>query len=100
MNKRDFNKRISSITNNAEQNSIVNKLIEINYQQLYQQLVKTEADKDLFHDTYLILTNNYNPSVSFVKEFCRQFRNLKMEQQKKQIITVELNANTEEASEE
>ena len=40
-------------------------------------LVKSEADEDVFNDTYLKLTYNYNPDTDFIKQYCYYFNLLK-----------------------
>jgi hypothetical protein len=40
-------------------------------------LVKSEADEDVFNDTYLKLTYNYKPDTDFIKQYCYYFNLLK-----------------------
>lgn len=96
MKNRDKYKRQQAIINSATENQLVNQLIEQNYTDLHSLLVKSEADIEIFQDTYLNITRTYNPSVNFMKEFCRQFRNIKLEYMEKDkeynYQTISLNA--------
>ena len=40
-------------------------------------LVKSELDEDVFNDTYLKLTYNYNPEMDFVQQYKYYFNLLK-----------------------
>ena len=40
-------------------------------------LVKSEADEDVFNDTYLKLTYNYKPDTDFIEQYCYYFNLLK-----------------------
>lgn len=79
----DSYKRKKNITDKAQYNPVVNQLMEDNYSDLYQLLVKTDNDKGIFQDTFLTLTRTYNPDLAFMNEFARRFRNLKIEYSKK-----------------
>lgn len=77
MENRDKYKRKSAIITYATENQLLNQLLIKNYTDLYEILVKTEEDKDIFQDTYLNLTRTYQPSLEFMDEFCRQFNMIK-----------------------
>lgn len=47
------------------------------YQQLYEALVSTPEDEDVFNDTYLKITYKYNPEKDFVEQFKWLFNQLK-----------------------
>ena len=47
------------------------------YQQLYNTLVSTPEDEDVFNDTYLKITYKYNPEKDFVEQFKWLFNQLK-----------------------
>ena len=80
---RDKYKRQQVIITTAKENKLVNQLMQINYNDLHQLLVKTDSDIEIFQDTYLNMTRTYYPSVNFMNEFCRQFRNIKLEYREK-----------------
>lgn len=79
-----------TLTNNhdqfrIEQNNIdkaipnkkVSFLMEKHYYYLHNLLVKIEFHEDIFQDTYLKLTYNYNPEIDFVEQFEYYFNMLK-----------------------
>lgn len=80
---RDKYKRQQAIINGATENQIVNQLMQNNYNDLYQLLVKSDSDIEIFQDTFLNMTRTYYPSINFMNEFCRQFRNIKLEYSEK-----------------
>lgn len=47
------------------------------YQSLYDTLVITPEDEDVFNDTYLKITYKYNPDKDFVEQFKWLFNQLK-----------------------
>lgn len=61
----------------AQYNEVVNNLLTKHYQQLYKMLVKSEQDEDIFNDTYLKLTYNYNPDSDFIQQYQYYFNLLK-----------------------
>lgn len=58
-------------------NDKVSELLTIHYKYLHSLLVRIEQDEDIFNDTYLKLTYNYNPSVDFIEQFKYYFNYLK-----------------------
>ena len=61
----------------AQYNEVVSNLLTKHYQQLYKMLVKSEQDEDIFNDTYLKLTYNYNPDSDFIQQYQYYFNLLK-----------------------
>ena len=61
----------------ARHNPAVSKLLNKHYKQLHSMLVKSEADEDVFNDTYLKITYKYNPEKDFVEQFKWLFNQLK-----------------------
>lgn len=61
----------------AQPNEEVARLLSKHYQKLHSMLVKTESDEDIFNDTFLKLTYNYNPEQDFIQQFCYYFNLLK-----------------------
>ena len=61
----------------AQYNEVVSNLLIKHYQQLYKMLVKSEQDEDIFNDTYLKLTYNYNPDSDFIQQYQYYFNLLK-----------------------
>ena len=75
---RDRFKRQQALINSATENQTVSQLMQVYYKDLYQQLVKTELDQEIFQDTFLNLTSSYKPTVAFKEQFCRLFGIIKM----------------------
>lgn len=88
---RDRYKRQQAIINGATENQMVNQLMQNNYSDLFQLLVKSDDDIETFQDTYLNITRTYNPSLDFMNEFARQFRMIKT---RYQLTDNEYNYNT------
>lgn len=61
----------------AVQNDEMTKQFLLSCPSLYQSLVWSEFDKDVFNDTYLKLTYNYNPDKDFQEQFIYYFKMLK-----------------------
>ena len=77
MNNWDKYKRIQCNIQKASYNPEVNSLMGQYYQQLYQALVASKADEDIFNDTYLKITYKHNPDMDFVEQFKQLFNQLK-----------------------
>ena len=77
--QRDEAKRSESIMATARHNREVNRLMTLNYHDLYRLLVHTSSDKDNFNDTYLAMTFKFdrNSPLSFNEQFIRIFRKLR-----------------------
>lgn len=58
-------------------NPSVSQQLEVHYKELHNLLVITDEDKDIFNDTYLKLTYNYNPEIDFKQQFTYYFNLLK-----------------------
>ena len=58
-------------------NPSVSQQLEVHYKELYNLLVITDEDQDIFNDTYLKLTYNYNPEIDFKQQFTYYFNLLK-----------------------
>lgn len=58
-------------------NSEVSILMSKHYQYLHNLLVKFELHEDIFQDTFLKLTYNYNPDREFIEQFEYYFNMLK-----------------------
>lgn len=61
----------------AQPNEEVARLLSKHYQKLHSMLVKTESDEDIFNDTFLKLTYNYNPEQDYIEQYCYYFNLLK-----------------------
>lgn len=61
----------------AISNDAVSQQINQHYKYLHNLLVLVEGDEDIFNDTYLKLTYNYQPEIDFVKQFIYYFNLLK-----------------------
>ena len=70
-------KRMQCNISKAKYNPQVTKLMEQHYQQLYQALVASKADEDIFNDTFLKITYKHNPDKDFVEQFKWLFQQLK-----------------------
>lgn len=77
MNNWDKYKRISCNMQKATYNPETITLMGQHYQQLYNTLVSTPEDEDVFNDTYLKITYKYNPDKDFVEQFKWLFNQLK-----------------------
>lgn len=77
VNNWDQWKRMQVNVEKALYNPEVSRLLTKHYQQLHSMLVKSEADEDIFNDTYLKLTYNYNPDKDFVGQYKYYFNLLK-----------------------
>lgn len=77
MNNWDKWKRMQCNLNKAVMNAQVANLMNQNYQQLWNEFVKTPEDQDVFNDAYLKLTYKYVPEQDFVEQFRRIFKQLK-----------------------
>ena len=77
VNNWDQWKRMQVNVDKAQYNPEVNRLLNKHYQQLHTMLVKSEADEDIFNDTYLKLTYNYNPDSDFIQQYQYYFNLLK-----------------------
>lgn len=58
-------------------NEVVTQLLTRHYRYLHSLLVKQLTDEDIFNDTYLKLTYNYNPDKDFIDQFKYYFNLLK-----------------------
>lgn len=77
MNNWDKWKRMQCNQNKAVMNAQVANLMNQNYQQLWNEFVKTPEDQDVFNDAYLKLTYKYVPEQDFVEQFRHIFKQLK-----------------------
>ena len=77
INNWDQWKRMQINIDKAQHNTEVSRLLTKHYQQLHSMLVKSELDEDVFNDTYLKLTYNYNPEKDFVQQYKYYFNLLK-----------------------
>ena len=77
MNNWDKYKRMQCNMQKATYNPETITLMGQHYQQLYNTLVTTPEDEDVFNDTYLKITYKYNPEKDFVEQFKWLFNQLK-----------------------
>ena len=77
MNNWDKYKRMQCNMQKATYNPDTITLMGQHYQQLYNTLVSTPEDEDVFNDTYLKITYRYNPDKDFVEQFKWLFNQLK-----------------------
>lgn len=77
MNNWDKYKRMQCNMQKATYNPDTITLMGQHYQQLYNMLVSTPEDEDVFNDTYLKITYKYNPEKDFVEQFKWLFNQLK-----------------------
>lgn len=70
-------RRMQNNIDNAYNNPEVSNLLNKHYKQLHSMLVKSELDEDIFNDTYLKLTYNYNPDSDFIQQYQYYFNLLK-----------------------
>ena len=61
----------------AVSNDAVSQQIEKHYRYLHNLLVVVDTDEDIFNDTYLKLTYNYEPDKDFREQFIYYFQLLK-----------------------
>lgn len=59
------------------QNDLVSQLMAKHYKYLHNLLVTKDDYEDIFNDTYLKLTYNYNPDSDFIDRFIYYFNMLK-----------------------
>ena len=77
MNNWDKYKRMQCNMQKATYNPDTITLMGQHYQQLYNTLVSTPEDEDVFNDTYLKITYKYNPDKDFIEQFKWLFNQLK-----------------------
>ena len=70
-------RRMQNNIDNAQYNTEVGQLLTKHYKQLHSMLVKSELDEDIFNDTYLKITYNYNPDSDFIQQYQYYFNLLK-----------------------
>lgn len=58
-------------------NAAVSQQLNQHYTYLHNLLVIEEGDEDIFNDTYLKLTYNYQPEIDFKEQFIHYFNLLK-----------------------
>lgn len=58
-------------------NNEVAGLLAIHYRYLHSKLVRYTEDEDVFNDTFLKLTYNYNPDKDFISQYLYYFNLLK-----------------------
>ena len=73
----DKYKRMQCNIQKASYNPEVNTLMGWHYQKLYNTLVVSKADEDIFNDAYLKITYKYNPDEDFMEQFKWLFNQLK-----------------------
>ena len=61
----------------AISNEAVSQQLEKHYKYLHNLLVVVDTDEDIFNDTYLKLTYNYQPEIDFINQFIYYFNLLK-----------------------
>ena len=77
VNNWDQYRRMQVNIDKAQYNPVVSELLSKHYKQLYSLLVKSEADEEIFNDTYLKLTYNYNPDSDFIQQYKYYFNLIK-----------------------
>lgn len=77
INNWDSYRRMQVNIQKAIPNEVVSQLLTKHYRYLHSLLVKQLADEDIFNDTYLKLTYNYNSKVDFIDQFKYYFSLLK-----------------------
>lgn len=75
----DKYRRKQNIFKKSNFNPEVSELLTSHYKYLYTKLVKSDQDRDTFNDTFLKMTNKYNPDKDFIDQFVFWFRRLKGE---------------------
>lgn len=58
-------------------NAAVSQQLVKHYRYLHSHLVKVDGDEDIFNDTYLKLTYNYQPDKDFIEQYIYYFNLLK-----------------------
>ena len=76
-NNWDKYKRMQCNLQKATYNKDTVTLMGQHYQQLYDALVHTPEDEDVFNDTYLKITYKYNPDKDFMEQFRWLFQQFK-----------------------
>lgn len=61
----------------AINNVVVSQQLNKHYHYLHNLLVKADGDEDIFNDTFLKLTYNYQPSLDFKEQYIYYFNLLK-----------------------
>lgn len=69
-----FTKTNTNNLNKSIENPEALKLAGENYEYLRKLLVKDDDTEDLFHETILYITYNYDPEVDFCTQFVNKFR--------------------------
>ena len=77
MNNWDKYKRMQCNLQKATYNKDTVTLMGQHHQSLYDALVHTPEDEDIFNDTYLKITYKYNPDKDFIEQFKWLFQQLK-----------------------
>ena len=77
VNNWDDYKRKQVNIRKSKNNPEVSKLLQKHYNYLHSKLVKYEEDEEVFSDTFLKLTYNYNPDKDFINQFIYYFNLLK-----------------------
>lgn len=73
----DSYKRMQVNIQKSITNERVTELLTRHYKYLHSTLVKQPEDEDVFNDTYLKLTYNYNPDKDFIDQYKYYFNLLK-----------------------
>lgn len=58
-------------------NPVVSQQLNTHYRYLHNLLVNQDSDEDIFNDTFLKLTYNYQPDTDFKEQFIYYFKLLK-----------------------
>lgn len=77
MNNWDKYRRMQCNIQKSTYNKDTITLMGQHYQELYDTLVSTPEDEDVFNDTYLKITYKYNPDKDFIEQFKWLFQQLK-----------------------
>ena len=75
--KEQSTKRSESITDKAVNNAALNLELAKCYNTLWNDLVKTSKDADIFQDTYLKLTQTFDPARPFSDQFRDTYKQLR-----------------------
>lgn len=70
-------RREDNISAASVSNLDVAVLMHENFNCLFPKLIRSDRDRDIFHDTYLRMTRKYNPEEDFQEQFIRNFYILK-----------------------
>lgn len=76
-NNWDSYKRMQINIQKSVTNEQVAELLTRHYKYLHSLLIKQPTDEDIFNDTYLKLTYNYNPGKDFIDQYKYYFNLLK-----------------------